>query len=144
VAGDDKGNRVLATVTRLAWAGGSAQRRPTASHGVVRASARTDERKTVTRYDPENPSGPPTAFASTPRPDPKPDLDAGTTAGYVWRSPTADAGRGCVQVAALDGGVLVRDSADPTKMLVFSTLQFAAFCEGVCAGDYRDLLPSII
>ncbi|WP_344046351.1 DUF397 domain-containing protein [Streptomyces thermoalcalitolerans] len=58
--------------------------------------------------------------------------------GVTWRKSSASAGEHeCVEIAELPGGGrAVRDSKDPErKPLRFTASGWAAFCEGVIAGD---------
>jgi hypothetical protein len=50
-------------------------------------------------------------------------------------------GNNCVEVAALDEAVAVRDSKDPTgPVLIFFGTEWAAFIDGARAGEF-DLTP---
>lgn len=59
----------------------------------------------------------------------------------AWRKASASAGNGqCVEVAALVGGVAVRDSKDPNgPVLRFTRTEIAAFLDGAKAGEFDDL-----
>ena len=84
-----------------------------------------------------------TGDASVPPGDPKPDATA--AAELAWRSPADNADTGCLQVAvADDDGVFIRDSADTGTVLAFTRAEFTAFCNAVCDGRYRDILPRIV
>lgn len=59
-------------------------------------------------------------------------------ADIKWHKSTASGGGGgnCVEVAAVDGSVLVRNSRDPVgSALSFSCRQWAAFLEGMRNGE---------
>ena len=43
---------------------------------------------------------------------------------------------GCVEVAAKDGIVAVRDTKNPERMLVFSRTEWEAFVQGVKKGEF--------
>ncbi len=58
----------------------------------------------------------------------------------VWRKANASTMNGnCVEVARMpEGGVAVRDSKDPEgPMLRFTAGEWAAFVEGVAAGEFE-------
>jgi hypothetical protein len=58
--------------------------------------------------------------------------------GVTWRKSTASGGGGgnCVEVAAVDGSVLVRSSQDPLgSVLSFSCHQWVAFLQGMRNGQ---------
>lgn len=60
----------------------------------------------------------------------------------VWRTSSYSNGTGgaCVEVAALRGEVLVRDTKDRTRPAVrYSTDQWRAFVAGVKAGEFHEL-----
>jgi hypothetical protein len=61
----------------------------------------------------------------------------------VWRKSARSANDGqCVEVAFVDGAVAVRDSKDPTGgVLLFTRPEWAAFVDGVTAGDF-DMAPA--
>lgn len=57
-----------------------------------------------------------------------------------WRSASASDGMQCVELAAIDGGVSVRDSKDPDgPTLNFTKGELAAFADGITAGEFADL-----
>jgi hypothetical protein len=59
-------------------------------------------------------------------------------ADITWRKSTASGGGGsnCVEVAAVDGSVLVRSSRDPLgSVLSFSCHQWAAFLQDMRTGE---------
>ncbi|MFG1605516.1 DUF397 domain-containing protein [Actinoplanes sp. NPDC049265] len=49
----------------------------------------------------------------------------------VWRRSRRCTGGNCVEVAKLDGHVLVRNSAEPEVVVTFSHAEWAAFLAGV-------------
>jgi hypothetical protein len=61
----------------------------------------------------------------------------------IWRT-AKDCNIGeCVQVAAIPGGIGIRDSKDPDgPTLSYSHGEFAVFAAGVKAGDFDDLLEA--
>jgi hypothetical protein len=62
--------------------------------------------------------------------------------GLAWRKARASKTTGaCVELAALpEGGVAVRDSKDPQgPMLRFTPAEWAAFANGMAAGEFGDL-----
>jgi uncharacterized protein DUF397 len=53
-----------------------------------------------------------------------------------WRKSSWSAANGCVEVAFVDGGVLVRDSKDPDgPVLRFTTHEWHVFLLGVHSGE---------
>jgi hypothetical protein len=55
-----------------------------------------------------------------------------------WRKSRRCGHSACVEVAKVDGGYLVRDSKNPDgAVLSFSEQEWAAFVEGVEAGEFR-------
>ncbi|MER7047426.1 DUF397 domain-containing protein [Streptomyces jumonjinensis] len=58
-------------------------------------------------------------------------------AGAEWRKSSFSAGESdCVEVAALPGGIAVRDSKNTgLPALRYTATGWAAFCSGVVAGD---------
>lgn len=55
----------------------------------------------------------------------------------IWRKSTVSGLSGCVEVAFIDGGVLIRDSKDPTgPSLRFSNVEWAAFVQAIRQGDF--------
>lgn len=68
-------------------------------------------------------------------------IDASESDRLSWRKSRACMGGQCVEVAALDdGGVAIRNSADPAAgLLVFTGGEFADFLGGVKSGDFDDL-----
>jgi hypothetical protein len=55
-----------------------------------------------------------------------------------WRKSTRCGSNACVEVANVAGTYLVRDSKDPDgAVLRFSVQEWAAFVDGVKAGDFR-------
>lgn len=61
--------------------------------------------------------------------------------GLAWRKAAASTAQGnCVELARIDGGVLVRDSKDPQgPVLSFTRAELAAFLDGVKGGEFDDL-----
>lgn len=60
-------------------------------------------------------------------------------AALPWRKSSHSGGEGgmCVEVADVDGGVAVRDSADPLgPVLAFSSAEWDAFLAGVHDGEF--------
>lgn len=57
-----------------------------------------------------------------------------------WRTASACGGGGCVEVAAIDGSVAVRDSKDPqSPILTFTRDEWIAFADGLRRGEFDDL-----
>jgi hypothetical protein len=55
-----------------------------------------------------------------------------------WRKSRRCGSNACVEVAKVDGAYLVRDSKDPDgAVLSFTEREWAAFVDGVEAGDFR-------
>jgi hypothetical protein len=55
-----------------------------------------------------------------------------------WRKSTRCGNATCVEVAKVEDGYLVRDSKNPDgAVLSFSEQEWAAFVEGVEAGEFR-------
>jgi hypothetical protein len=55
-----------------------------------------------------------------------------------WRKSSRCANSACVEVAKVAGKYLIRDSKYPDRApLTFSAAEWAAFVEGVAAGDFR-------
>ncbi len=56
----------------------------------------------------------------------------------IWKRSTRCCSGACVEVAAADGGVLVRDSklGDASPRLSFDRAEWEAFVAGVKAGDF--------
>ena len=65
-------------------------------------------------------------------------MPASGGAAEVWRKSSRSGATGsCVQVCALDGAVLVRDSKDPEgAVLRFMPAAWADFLAGVAEGDF--------
>jgi Domain of unknown function (DUF397) len=60
--------------------------------------------------------------------------------GLAWKKSTASGTGNCVEVAGVDGAVLVRDSKDPSgPALHFTRGEWTAFLLGVRGGEF-DLL----
>jgi hypothetical protein len=59
-----------------------------------------------------------------------------------WQKSSFSGGGGenCVEVADHDGGIKMRESDDPTSVIVTSHEKFAAFVAGVKAGEFDHLL----
>jgi hypothetical protein len=56
----------------------------------------------------------------------------------AWRKSSRCASNACVEVAKVDGEYLVRDSKNPQMAaLSFTEAEWAAFTEGVTAGEFR-------
>jgi hypothetical protein len=56
----------------------------------------------------------------------------------AWRKSSRCASNACVEVAKVDGQYLVRDSKNPQlAALSFTEAEWAAFTEGVSAGEFR-------
>jgi Domain of unknown function (DUF397) len=54
-----------------------------------------------------------------------------------WRKSTRCGSSACVEVAVVDGGVLVRDSKNPDRApLTFTREEWTAFVEGVNLGEF--------
>jgi hypothetical protein len=60
----------------------------------------------------------------------------------TWQKSTASGGQGnCVQVAVVDGSILVRNSRDPlSSVLSFTRQEWAAFLEDVTNGKFATLV----
>jgi Domain of unknown function (DUF397) len=57
----------------------------------------------------------------------------------VWRRSTFSQGNACVEVAFIEGCVVVRDSKDQHgPMLLFSAREWEAFIAGVGAGEFNE------
>lgn len=68
---------------------------------------------------------------------------AGDEAGarsVVWRRSSFCQTGECVEVAALDGMILVRDSKRPEPVLAYSSEEFRSFALAIRAGEYDDLI----
>ena len=53
-----------------------------------------------------------------------------------WRKSSRSGGSNCVEVAVVDGTVLVRDSKDPSgAWLCFTSEQWLTFLQAIRAGD---------
>lgn len=60
-----------------------------------------------------------------------------TTNLFEWRKSSFCGNSACVQVATVGGGVVVRDSEDPSgPVLAFTRDEWAAFVAGVNAGEF--------
>lgn len=57
----------------------------------------------------------------------------------AWRKSSYCAQGECVEVGALNGRILMRDSKNPGPVLSFSADEFRAFALGLRAGEYDDL-----
>jgi Domain of unknown function (DUF397) len=56
----------------------------------------------------------------------------------VWRKSALSGGSNCVEMAVVEGRVLVRDSKDPLgPRLSFTPAEWAAFLAGVKSGDFE-------
>ena len=68
----------------------------------------------------------------------KPDLSAFAPADLGWVHPAESNGSGgmCVEVAGLPDGVVVRDSADPDRVLGYSYAEFDVFLRAVQSGEF--------
>ncbi|GAA0524090.1 hypothetical protein GCM10010172_00610 [Paractinoplanes ferrugineus] len=54
-----------------------------------------------------------------------------------WRKSSRCASNACVEVAKVDGGIMVRDSKNPERTpLVFTPEEWSAFVEGVNQGEF--------
>ncbi len=70
----------------------------------------------------------------------KPNLDGFDPTIITWTTSSFSNGAGgmCVEAGAFDGGVIVRDSKNPTgATLSFSRAEWAAFVDGVENGEMR-------
>ncbi|ATZ25225.1 DUF397 domain-containing protein [Streptomyces lavendulae] len=58
-----------------------------------------------------------------------------------WRksSKSTDAEGNCLEVAILDGEILMRESDDPSVIIRTSRAKLRAFIEGAAAGEFDDL-----
>jgi hypothetical protein len=62
------------------------------------------------------------------------------SAGAWFKSSRSYGGGACVEVRAIEGGVRVRDSKHPNgPQLAFTPREWAAFIEGVRAGEFDHL-----
>lgn len=60
--------------------------------------------------------------------------------GVKWRkSSFSDQAGNCLELAELDGAILVRESDDPTVVVCTSRQKLRAFLEGAKAGEFDDL-----
>lgn len=68
----------------------------------------------------------------------KPELGGLVSGDLAWVHPAASNGAGgmCVEVAAVPGGVVLRDSAKPHTLLSFSVAEFDIFLRAVDAGEF--------
>ena len=58
--------------------------------------------------------------------------------GIYWRRSSRCGNNACVEVAKIAGQYLIRDSKDPAgTVLSFTEQEWAAFVQGVTAGDFR-------
>lgn len=58
----------------------------------------------------------------------------------LWRKSQRCEGGGCVEVAAIKGGIAMRNSTDPDgRVLRFTIVEWRDFVDGVWAGDFIDL-----
>jgi hypothetical protein len=63
-----------------------------------------------------------------------------TPAELTWRTATSCNAGNCVQVAATDGGVAVRDSKNPdASFLLYTASEWNSFLVGVKKGEFDDL-----
>ncbi len=61
-------------------------------------------------------------------------------AALAWRRSSFCASGECVEIAARDGKVLIRDSKAPESgVLTYSAEEFRSFIRGVTAGEFSDL-----
>ena len=72
-------------------------------------------------------------------------LNQGTGLGSIseinWRRSSFCMSGECVEVGAVDGVVLIRDSKEPhAGPLSFSAEEFSAFVQGVIAGDFAGIV----
>lgn len=64
----------------------------------------------------------------------------GATPGLAWRRSSFCASGECVEIAASDGAILVRDSKVPQgPPLRYTKSEFRAFILGAVAGEFNDL-----
>ncbi|GID96205.1 DUF397 domain-containing protein [Amorphoplanes digitatis] len=64
-----------------------------------------------------------------------------TATGLTWRSATACNGGNCVQVAATDDGVAVRDSKNPDGgVQLYTASEWRSFLAGAKNGEFDDLI----
>jgi hypothetical protein len=61
--------------------------------------------------------------------------------GLAWRKAQSSAGNGaCVEAAAMDGMVAVRDPKEPSgPILVYTPKEWGAFLDGAKKGEFDDL-----
>ena len=58
-----------------------------------------------------------------------------------WRTSKSCAGGNCVQVAAIDGSIAIRDSKDPHgPVLMYSAEEWRDFLAGAKGGDFVSLI----
>lgn len=71
----------------------------------------------------------------------EPNVDELDLSRVTWRKSTASGSASeCVEVAAVAGHVLLRDSKNPEgPKLVFTRQEFAAFLDGARRGEFDDL-----
>ncbi|WP_416984333.1 DUF397 domain-containing protein [Streptomyces sp. T028] len=61
--------------------------------------------------------------------------------GIQWRkSSYSDQSGNCLELAVVDGGVLVRESDEPSVIVSTSRAKLAAFLAGAKAGEFDDLV----
>jgi hypothetical protein len=64
---------------------------------------------------------------------------AGREPEVAWRK-SAECGNGeCVEVAASNDSVLIRNSQQPDKVLAFTAAEWAVFARGMRLGEFDDL-----
>lgn len=60
---------------------------------------------------------------------------------WKWRRSTSCNAGNCVEVAAIDGGVALRDSKNRDgAILTYSRSEWEAFVTGIRSGDFDDLV----
>jgi hypothetical protein len=71
--------------------------------------------------------------------NPRKVSDDSQAAIMVWHRAQACGGAECVEVAATEGGVTMRNSADPATTLTFTATEWLEFVVGVKGGDFDNL-----
>ena len=74
----------------------------------------------------------------TPQQRSKPDLGGLAARDLDWVHPAESNGSGgmCVELAFVPGGVALRDSTDPEKVLAFSRAEVDVFLRAVGVGEF--------
>jgi hypothetical protein len=71
-------------------------------------------------------------------PEPQERKEETMSSDIQWRKSTFTDGVQCVEVALIEGRVLLRDDKTPDQIVTMTTADFAAFAAGVKAGEFDD------